>query len=277
MGAECGKRIRLGRVLDPKSGRAVVVAFDHGLDNGPMRGNGNPRAAIARLVEGGADALLVSPGIARLCGDLFVGKTAPGLIVRLDWSNTFRATERLGFEEGRTRLIADVDDAARLGADAVLTYLLIGYSDPDVEADEVAKNARVSRACERLGIPHVMEPMARGDRARGRELDVGLIKVHARIAAELGADAIKTNYGDGQRSYADVIDACPIPVLIAGGRQTAARESLAMVYGALTAGAVGVVFGRNITQADDPARMLRAVRALVHEGRDVEEALQYLL
>ena len=190
MGAECGKRIRLGRVLDPKSGRAVVVAFDHGLDNGPMRGNGNPRAAIARLVEGGADALLVSPGIARLCGDLFVGKTAPGLIVRLDWSNTFRATERLGFEEGRTRLIADVDDAARLGADAVLTYLLIGYSDPDVEADEVAKNARVSRACERLGIPHVMEPMARGDRARGRELDVGLIKVHARIAAELGAEKV---------------------------------------------------------------------------------------
>jgi fructose-bisphosphate aldolase, class I len=275
MTADCGKRIRLGRIIRPETGRSVCVAFDHGLDDGPMPGNIDSRATMARLVEGGADGVLVSPGIARLCSDQFSGRDAPALILRLDWSNMFR--RELSHSEGRNRLIASVEDAVRIGADAVLTFMFIGYDDADAEADEVAKNAEVTRACERFGVPHIIEPMAQGTKAAGRGLEADLIRLNTRMAAELGADAIKTDYSGSAETYAAVVESCPIPILIAGGpKSKTIRGSLEMVQGAIDAGAAGVVMGRNIIQADDPARMLAAIKTIVHDGLGVDEALKHL-
>lgn len=275
MTADCGKRIRLSRIIRPDTRRSVCVAFDHGLDDGPIPGNIDSRATMSKLVEGGADGVLVSPGIARLCADQFAGQDAPALILRLDWTNMFR--HELNHHEGRTRLIARVEDAVRLGADAVLTFMFIGYEDPDVEADEVAKNAEVAQACSALGIPHIIEPMAQGGKVAGRGLDPELIALNTRMAAELGADAIKTDYSGTPEAYARVIEGCPIPILIAGGpKAPTVRDSLEMVRGAIDAGAAGVVMGRNIIQADDPARMLAAIAAIVHDGNDVDEALKHL-
>ncbi len=275
MSADCGKRIRLGRIIRPSTGRSVCVAFDHGLDDGPMPGNIDSRATMARLVEGGADGVLVSPGIARLCADQFSGRDAPALILRLDWTNMFR--RELGYREGINRLIADVEDGVRMGADAVLTFMFVGYEDPSVEADEIAKNAQVSRACERLGMPHIIEPMAQGALAEGRGLDAELIRLHVRMAAELGADAIKTDYSGSADTYGPVIESCHVPVLIAGGpKAKTIRGSLEMVEGAIKAGASGVVMGRNIIQADDPAKMLAAIKTIVHDGLGTDEALKHL-
>jgi class I fructose-bisphosphate aldolase len=275
MTTDCGKRIRLARIIRPDTGRGVCVAFDHGLDAGPMPGNIDPRGTMEKLVEGGADAVLVSPGVARLCADLFSGRGAPSLVLRLDWGNMFRS--QLSHDEGRNRLIAGVDEAVRLGADAVLTFMFVGYDDADAEADEVQKNADVTRAAAEVGMPHIIEPMAQGKKAHGRGLDADLIRLNARMAFELGADAIKTDYSGSAETYAPVIESCPIPILIAGGPKTkTVREGLEMVQGAMEAGAAGVVMGRNIIQADDPAAMLRAVRAIVHDGAEVDEAMSYL-
>lgn len=278
MTADCGKRIRLGRILHPDTGKSVAIAFDHGLSSGPIAGNVNPRQTMAMLVEGGADAVLVSPGIARLCADFFVGKTAPALIARLDWTNMFRSEEKLGFKEGRNRLIASVEDAVRAGADAVLTFLFVGYTDPDVEADDVEKNALIARACEAMGMPHIIEPMARGAQVGDRRYEAELIRMHVRNAAELGADAIKTDYSGQKETFESVVEGCPVPILIAGGPRTKTVEaSLGMVVGAMQAGAAGVLLGRNIFQADNPVQMLKAVRAIVHTGLSAEEAMSRYL
>lgn len=278
MTAECGKKIRLGRILDPNTQKSTAIAFDHGFSSGPMAGNVKPRETMAKLVEGGADAILVSPGVARLCADFFVGKSAPALILRLDWTNMFRPGERLGYKEGRTRLIGTVDDAVRYGADAVLTFMFVGYEDPDVEAMEIEKNALVARACEEAGMPFIIEPMARGLLAGSRRYDAELIRMHVRNAAELGADAIKTDYSGDKESFESVVEGCPLPILIAGGPKTKTLEDgLKMVEGAMEAGAVGVLFGRNIFQAEDPVNMLRAIRAIIHDGLTAREAIERYL
>mgnify|MGYP001075531818 CR=1 FL=1 len=274
MSADCGKKIRLGRVLAPHTKKSVAVAFDHGLSSGPIPGNVNPRQMMAKLVEGGADAILVSPGVAQLCADFFVGKSAPALILRLDWTNMFRSGERLGYEEGRTCLIATVEDAVRFGADAVLTFMFVGYEDPDVEAREIEKNALIARECEVAGMPFIIEPMARGLLTGSRRYDAELIRMHVRNAAELGADVIKTDYSGQGETFASVVEGCPIPILIAGGPKTKTLEAgLGMVEGAIQAGAAGVLFGRNIFQAKDPVNMLRAVRAIVHDALGAKEAI----
>jgi class I fructose-bisphosphate aldolase len=278
MAADCGKNIRLGRILDPRTKKSVAIAFDHGLSSGPIPGNVKPRQMMAQLVAGGADAVLVSPGAARLCADFFVGKSAPALILRLDWTNMFRPGEKLGYKEGRTSLIGSVEDAVRFGADAVLTFMFVGYEDPDVEAREIEKNAIVARACEAAGIPHIIEPMARGLLASSRRFDATLIRMHVRNAAELGADAIKTDYSGQKETFESVVEGCPAPILIAGGPKSETVEAgLEMVDGAMQAGAAGVLFGRNIFQAPDPANMVRAIRAIVHDGLNAKEAMKKYL
>lgn len=275
MSADCGKKIRLGRVLDPETHKSVAVAFDHGLSSGPIAGCIKPREMMAKLVQGGADAILVSPGVARLCADFFVGKSAPALILRLDWTNMFRPEDRLGYKEGRTSAIGAVEDAARFGADAVLTFMFVGYEDPGIEAKEIEKNALIARACESAGIPHIIEPMARGRLASSRRFDAELIRMHARNAAEIGADAIKTDYSGQKESFESVVEGCPVPILIAGGPKAETVEaSLEMVEGAMQAGAAGVLFGRNIFQAQDPVNMLRAIRAIVHDGLAARAAIE---
>ena len=278
MSAECGKNIRLSRIIKKSTGKSVSVAFDHGLDDGPMLGNIHPRDTMEKIIEGGADGVLISPGTAKVCSDLLCDDSAPSVILRLDWTNTFRAPEELNYEEGRNILISDVESALALGADAVLTFMFIGYESAEVEAREIAKNAEVCRAANRLCIPHIMEPMARGNakRTAGREMDPKLIALHTRMAAEIGADAIKTDYTGDPSSYANVIDSCPVPILIAGGPKTSSvRESLVMVKGAIEAGASGILLGRNVVQAKDPAEMIRALKAIVHDGEEVDYVLKH--
>lgn len=278
MTAQCGKNIRLSRIIKKSTGKSVSIAFDHGLDSGPMLGNIRPRETMEKIIEGGADGVLISPGIARLCNDLLCDDNAPGVILRLDWTNGFRAPSEFNYEEGRNILISDVESALAMGAAAVLTFMFIGYEDSETEAREIAKNAEVSRAAARLGIPHFMEPMARGNAKRtlGRELDPKLIALHTRMAAEIGADAIKTDYSGDAASYAQVIEGCPVPILIAGGPKTSSvKESLDMVKGAIDAGATGILLGRNVVQAKDPAEMIRALKAIVHNGEEVDYVLKH--
>ncbi len=272
-----GKTIRLGRILDPKTHRAAVVAFDHGVHLGMLEGIEKPGTTLETLAEAGADAFLVGPGIARRFASVFTGRGAPALILRLDWTNRWRPADMLGSEEGRGCLMGTVEDAARLGADAVLVYMFIGYQDPAAEAQQAADVTRVAMACEQLGIGCIIEPMARGLRVGEDVYNAKYIAAYARMACELGADVLKTDYSYDAESFRSVIEASFRPVLIAGGpKMNTLREALEMVRGALDAGANGMFIGRNVFQAPDPGRMMRVMRRLIHDDLDVDSALAEL-
>ena len=257
-----GKLLRLHRILDVDTGKGVVVAFDHGLMLGPIPGISPPRERLALFLEGGADAVLMSPGVLRANADVFAGKRA-GVIVRLDWTNMWRDPKLLGFKEGRSCVIALVEDAVRWGADAVLTYMFIGSPDAASEAEEVRRNAEVNRACERFGMVHIVEPMARGgrvDRPNSKEL----VALHTRMAGELGADLIKTDFLDQESETAEVVSTSLVPVLLAGGPKMTESSALGIIERSVRAGAAGIVFGRNVFQASDPVAFLREAGRVVH-------------
>jgi class I fructose-bisphosphate aldolase len=275
--SDYGKQIRLNRVFNAKAKKAVIVAYDHGLMLGPSKAVLNPGSMIQQLTEGGADAFLISPGLLKQCLHDFLVSNPPGIVLRLDWSNMWRSKDLLGFEEGRTRLLAQVEDAMKLGADAVLSYLFIGSEDPDVEAWEIEKNSLIARECEQLGMPQFIEPMARGLQVGTDIYKADYIKVHTRLASELGADLIKTDYSGDYKSFKGVVEGCLVPILIAGGPKTnTPLECLKMVEDAMRAGARGVVFGRNIIEAENPKKMIAAIQQIVHDDVTAEEAVKGL-
>jgi class I fructose-bisphosphate aldolase len=272
-----GKVIRLGRILNPRDNRAAVVAFDHGVHLGVIPGNTSPGDMLEQLSEAGADAFLVGPGVARAYAGVFAGRGAPGLILRIDWTDRWRERNMLGYREGRDRLIASVEDAARLGADAVLVYMFIGYEDPEAEAQQVENVALVAQDCEKLGIGCIIEPMPRGVLVGENPYHAEYIALGARMACEIGADILKTDYSGDEASFRQVIAASFQPILIAGGPKTSnQREALDMVQGALRAGACGMFIGRNVFQANYPAQMMRVLRRMIHENISVDEAVDLL-
>jgi len=253
---DSGKLIRLSRILNPRTSRGVVVAFDHGLMLGPIPGTSPPRERLRLFLDAGVDAVLLSPGLLRQSAGLFAQKRA-GVIVRLDWTNQWRDRSLLGFDEGRTCALAAVENAVRWGADAVLTYLFVGLDDAAAEASGVRRNAEVNRACERFGMVHIMESMARGRRV-DQENRKDLVAFHTRVAGELGADLIKTDILPSEQDTAEIVATGLVPILLAGGPKTDEPAVLALVHRLVQAGASGIIFGRNVFQSGDPAAFLRA-------------------
>ncbi|MFN0169172.1 MAG: class I fructose-bisphosphate aldolase [Bryobacteraceae bacterium] len=261
--SEAGKAIRLNRILRRPRGRALIIAFDHALMLGPIPGTENPSAMLARFVEGRVDGVLVSLGMLREHFRPLLAPGAPAVIARIDWTDVWRRPGASQSGEFRSCLVGRVEDALRLGADAVLTYMFIGSGSPEVEAAEVAKNAQVSRECERLGVPHIIESMARGQEVANPG-DVEWIRLHTRMAAELGADLIKTDYPGDEESLRSVVAGCPAPILLAGGpKQSSDDQVLKMIGDIVSAGAAGVIFGRNVFQAEDMNSFLAQASALL--------------
>lgn len=272
---DSGTTIRLARIMR-SDGRSLTGTVAHGLLRGPIPGEGHP-AELGQLVsslgEAGLDAIVVSPGFLRANARSLSGRCAPGIVLCLDWTNQFRGADELGYAEGRSTLVASVDDAVRLGADAVMTYLFLGSQDAQIEAAEVERNGRISRRCEELGVVRIIETMARGSRlAADEERNARYVALHSRIAAEIGCDLVKTEWTGSPASFSEVVYACPVPVLVAGGPRTDRPEdAVEMARLAVEAGAAGVVFGRNIVQADDPTAVVRALAELIH-GPSAQEA-----
>lgn len=266
-----GRRLRLNRILRPSTGRGVVVAFDHGLSLGPTPGIEDIRTAVAQVAAGEPDAVQVAPGVVAAVEDVVAGRTAPALILRVDASSAWRTVAATAAPY-RVR-IATVEDAVRLGADAVVAYLLTGYPDELQEGQNLADIGALASDCRRWGVPLVVEPLRIGPGRRpADEPDVAALM--ARMACEAGADVIKADYTGSPDSFARVVRASTAPILIRGGpKMDSPQQVLHTVAEALEAGARGVVFGRNIWQHADPAGMVRALRRIVHEGRSPEQAL----
>lgn len=253
---------RLHRIFKP-DGRALIVAFDHGLFDGPAKGMEQPAATLAEIVEGGADAILTSYGIATR----FAKEIAPlGLILRLDGGGT-----SLGAMDGPGALFYGIEEALRLGADAVAISAFPGSAKEEATLEMLA--GAIGRA-HAWGLP-VMAEMVPGGFDSGPEFRTAdSIALAARVAAELGADWVKIPYADG---FERVTSTCYVPAVILGGaKKGSERQMLETIKAALQAGGVGVAVGRNIFQADNPAQMTAAVASLIHHDGSVEDAMEIL-
>lgn len=269
--SDCGKKIRLNRLLGGSRRRALVVAFDHALVLGPIPGTEKPLEKIQQFCQADIDALLLNLGLIRQFANSNITSSIPALIARLDWTTVWSAIGQNGSGSLYSSLLARPEEALRHGADAVLTYLVVGTGDAEFEMKEIARNAEVARECERVGIPLIVESLARGKDVRSPG-DPKWLNLHIRMAAELGADVVKTDYSGDAVSMRSVVKQCPIPILVLGGSRAASdTHSLDVVRGVAAAGAAGIFFGRNVFQADNISTFLEQARATL-DGTAYEES-----
>lgn len=265
MDSRTGKKIRLARFFNAQSNKALLVAYSHGVIMGAipgMRTLAEMKTACAQMQA--VDGLMVAPGMLPALEDAFVGRDKPALMVHMDYQSHTRSI--IPYDEGSTVELATVEQALAAGADGIMTYLYIGYTDPDREREEVRRNARLARECERLGMVFMVEALSARERQHPQDrTTVEIASLYCRIAAELGADIVKAHYPGSLENIRAVAETCPAPLLIAGGAKTADPEDAFRFAGeAVQAGAAGLVFGRNIFEAADVRATVARYRQIVH-------------
>jgi putative autoinducer-2 (AI-2) aldolase len=249
-----GMKNRLAGIFDPRSGRTVMLAFDHGYFQGPTSGLERIDLDIVPLAAW-ADTLMCTRGILRST----IPPTYRGGIVLRASGGPSVLSDDLSDEE----IALSVEEAVRLNAAAVAVQVFIGGRN---ERKSVHNLTRLVDRGSRYGIATLAVT------AVGREMtrDARYMRLATRICAELGATYVKTYYvADG---FDTVTAACPVPVVIAGGKKLGEREALRLAADAVAQGAAGVDMGRNIFQSEHPAAMIQAVRRVVHDGAAEEEA-----
>jgi fructose-bisphosphate aldolase, class I len=251
-----GKKIRLQRIINRNTGKSIIVPMDHGVTVGPIPGLIDMASTINKVADGGANAILMHKGLVET-GHRNSGKDI-GLIVHLSASTV------LAPDSNAKTLVCTVEEAVRLGADAVSIHVNIGAN---TESEMLNKMGKVSKSCRDWGMPLLAMMYTRGAKIKN-EYDVSVVKHAARVGAELGADIVKVNYTGSPETFRDVVLGCPVPVLIAGGEKMETDEEiLDMVRGSIQAGGAGVSIGRNVFQHDDPEIIVRKISEIVHGSR----------
>jgi predicted phospho-2-dehydro-3-deoxyheptonate aldolase len=260
-----GKAIRLERIIDRNSGKTVIVPMDHGVTVGPIEGLADMRTAISKVVAGGANAILMHKGVVR-AGHRGSGRDV-GLIIHLS------AGTALSPDPNAKELVCTVEEAIKLGADAVSIHINLGA---ETDKEMLRQFGLVSERCMKWQMPLVAMVYTRGPKIKN-EYDVKNVKHGARVGAELGADIVKVPYTGSVETFRQVVQGCPVPVVIAGGEKMGSDEDIfKMVEGALAAGATGLSIGRNAFQHKTPDKMIRALSKMVHEGAGVQAAIETL-
>jgi 3-hydroxy-5-phosphonooxypentane-2,4-dione thiolase len=252
-----GMQSRLARIFRPVTKRTVMLAIDHGYFQGPTTGLERVDLNIVPLLPY-ADALMTTRGMVRstippASGTPVVLRASGGPSVLRDLSNE--------------QIAVSMEDAARINASAVAVQVFIGG---EFETQSVRNMTRLVDAGQRYGIPVLAVT------AVGKELtrDARYLRLATRICAELGAHFVKTYYCE--KDFDTVAAACPVPLVMAGGKKLPELEALTMAYRAVEEGAAGVDMGRNIFQSHDPVAMIRAVGAVVHESAKPQAAYDQL-
>ena len=261
-----GGDIRLARLFDGGS-NAIIAAIDHGLYNGPRPGFENLSAIVDRIT--GADAILLSPGMAGHLAPAFSRRGAPAMIVRLNWGTQY-ATQ-WGYHESRSVPMVSAAEAIALGADIVLVGMSIKTGSESVDAENVEMVARCVNEARAAGVPIVGEVYPAGHEDVSPEERQEVISIGCRIVAELGVDLVKT-FHTGER-FADICASTPVPVLALGAKKLPHEvDALELAATAVRDGARGVVFGRNLIGAKDPVTFMAALREVVKDGVDAASA-----
>jgi 3-hydroxy-5-phosphonooxypentane-2,4-dione thiolase len=253
-----GMQSRLARIFRPDSGRTVMLAIDHGYFQGPTTGLERVDLSIVPLLPY-ADALMTTRGMVR---STIPPAARTPIVLRASGGPSILK------ELSNEQIAVSMEDAARINASAVAVQVFIGG---EFETQSVRSMTRLVDAGQRYGIPVLAVT------AVGKELtrDARYLRLATRICAELGAHFVKTYYCD--EDFDTVAAACPVPLVMAGGKKLPERDALIMAHNAIENGAAGVDMGRNIFQSDTPQAMIRAVGAIVHESMKPEDAYdQYL-
>lgn len=248
-----GMKNRLSKIINPKTGRTLMLAVDHGYFLGPTTGLENWKKAVTPLMPH-CDTLFATRGMVRTCVD---PDTNTPLMLRASGGTSIVGKELL--HEGIT---CSVEDMLRMNAVGFGYSILVGA---EWERDTILDFSRLVDEAERYGLI-AMAVTAVG---KGLGKDSRYLSLASRMAAEHGAHLVKTYHCKG---FGKVVEACPVPVVMAGGKKIPEPDALKMAYDAMEAGAVGVDMGRNIFQSRDPVAMIKAVKALIHEKITPKEA-----
>ena len=248
-----GMKNRLSRIFNKESGKTVMLAVDHGFFQGPTTGLRDLGKTVTPLLPF-ADSLMITRGGIRNWVDSSLDKP---IVLRVSGGTSILK------ELSNEIITTDIEDALRMNASAITCSIFIGG---EYEKQSIANLAACVNFGEKYGIPVLAVT------AVGKEMvrDARYLGLACRIAVEIGAHMVKTYYCEG---FSEVVEACgKTPVIIAGGKKIDERDALQMAHDAVGAGASGVDMGRNIFQSSNPVGMIKAIRAVVHEGKSVDEA-----
>jgi len=262
------KKHRLGRLVNRKTGRIFIAALDHGLQHSPhLKGIGKLRDTLSKIMEGEPDAVILNPGNVKSVFPDFAGNI--GLIVKL--------TAFTPFNPHFDAPIGSVEEAVKLGADAISIGFLFGNRS-DVQINLLSNTGFFVERCLEWGMPLFIHAYPRGEEIPKDEwYKADRVVYAARAAAELGADFIKTSYTGDLESFRKVVEACPVPIIQAGGPKVESDlKFLRMIEDSIKAGAIGVAVGRNLFSHERPDAMAKAIRMVIHENMSAEEAVKVI-
>lgn len=248
-----GMKNRLSRIIKPATGKAVMLAVDHGYFLGPTGGLEVPQKTIVPLLPF-ADSLMLTRGVLRNC---IPAQTNIPIVLRVSGGNSI-LDEDLSNED----ITVSIEDAVRLNVSAMALSIYVGSPYQHKTITNLAKlvDQGEARGIPVLAVTAVGKNMVRDER---------YLSLSCRIAAEIGAHIVKTYYCE---KFEKLVKKCPVPVVIAGGKKVSELEALQLTYNAIHDGAIGVDMGRNIFQAEAPVAMIQAVRSIVHGGNSVKKA-----
>jgi putative autoinducer-2 (AI-2) aldolase len=254
-----GMKNRMSKIIRPEDNRCVMLAVDHGYFLGPTERLEVPSNTIKPLLSY-ADSLMLTRGILRTSVNPNNGIP---IVLRVSGGSSI-----VGEDLSNETITTSVEEAIRLNASCLAISIFVGSK---YEYQTLSNLAKLVNQGERYGIPVLAVTAVGKEMAR----DARYLSLACRIAAELGAHIVKTYYCE---NFERVIEGCPIPVIIAGGKKLPQEaDALELAYNAVQHGAAGVDMGRNIWQSDYPVEMIKAVRAIVHENLNVNEAYNILL
>lgn len=247
-----GMKNRLSRILQPDTGRTVMLAIDHGYFLGPTSGLERPGETVEPLLPH-ADSLMLTRGTLRQC---IPAETRTPVVLRMSGGTSILS------ELSQEGLTVAIEDAIRLNVAAITLSVFVGAEG---ERTTLLNLARLIDLGEKHGIP-VLAVTAVG---KNMTRDARYIGLACRICAEIGAHMVKTYFVDG---FEEIVQSTPVPIVIAGGKKISERDAIRLAHNAIQAGACGVDMGRNIFQSDCPVGMIRAVRAVVHDNAGEQAA-----
>lgn len=248
-----GLKNRLSQIINPQDNRALMLAVDHGYFLGPTEKLENPKKTIAPILKH-CDSLMLTRGVQRTS---VPATTKTPMVLRVSGGSSI-----IGEDLSQEDITVSIKDAIRLNASALAMSIFVGSK---YEYQTIVNLGKLVNKAEEYGIPVLAVT------AVGKELgkDARYLSLACRIAAEQGAHIVKTYYCD---NFENVVESCPVPIIIAGGKKIPEREALQLTYDAIKKGAVGVDMGRNIWQSQHPVAMIRAVRSIVHGNSNVDQA-----
>jgi fructose-bisphosphate aldolase, class I len=261
-----GKEIRIQRMRNPASGRIFTVAVDHAPSYGVLPGIERIQAVVDRVAGAGPDAMVMMKGIAQQCFGPYAGRVA--LIMKCSTLSPYHPQHDIW--------VSSVEDAVRLGADAIAMALTVGSAQ---QAQLIANLGALVREAERASMPVIVHSYPNGELVPPDEVfTVSRVGYASRLVMELGVDIVKTFYTGSAESFAQVVEmAAPASVVAAGGpRLETDADVLQMAFNVVEAGAAGITFGRNIWQCPDPAGIIGALKHILHGNGAVDEALALL-